>query len=207
MPNWNLSNEAMLGLGLGAVALAFLLILWLIKRSTNPKVCQKKVTGILKRFAGIRQFKVLTDLDLTFEGQTAHFDQVLIGFYGISFITCLGESAAYYGQEQDASWSRVDDGNKKVSFPNPLLTGEKGIDTVRRIFSMNDVYNIQMEHLLVFAGARKKTEVYVKSSVPVLKRKELGQLLNKVKYQKDNSVDVQKLAELLQQYAQRPSVS
>ncbi len=205
MPNWNLSNEAMLGLGLGAVALAFLLILWLIKRSTNPKVCKKKVTGILKRFAGIRQFRVLTDLDLAFEGQTAHFDQVLIGFYGISFITCLGESAAYYGQERDASWSRVDDGNKKVSFPNPLLAGEKGIDTVRRIFSKNDVYNIQMEHLLVFAGARKKTEVYVKSSVPVLKRKELGQLLDKVKYQKDNSVDVQKLAGLLQQYAQKSS--
>lgn len=202
MPNWNLSNEAMLGLGLGAVALAFLLILWLIKRSTNPKVCKKKVTGILKRFAGIRQFKVLTDLDLAFEGQTAHFDQVLIGFYGISFITCLGESAAYYGQERDAIWSRVDDGNKKVSFPNPLLAGEKGIDTVRRIFSKNGVYNIQMEHLLVFAGTRKKTEVYVKSSVPVLKRKELGQLLDKVKYQKDNSVDVQKLAGLLQQYAQ-----
>ena len=54
-------------------------------------------------------------------------------------------------------------------------------------------------------GARKKTEVYVKSTVPVLKRKELGQLLDKVKYQKDNSVDVQKLAGLLQQYAQKSS--
>lgn len=207
MPNWNLSNEAMLGLGLGAVAIAFLLILWLIKRSTNPNVCKKKVTGILKRFAGIRQFKVLTDLDLAFEGQTAHFDQVLIGFYGISFVTCMGESAAYYGQERDAEWSRVSDGNKKIVFPNPLLAGEKGIDTVRRIFSKNNVYNIQMEHLLVFAGARKKTEVYVRSSVPVLKRKELGQLLDKVKYQKDNSVDVEKLAGLLQQYAKNPSAS
>ncbi len=205
MPNWNLSNEMMLALGLTAVALAFLLILWLIRRSANPKVCRKKVTGILKRYAGIRQFRVLTDLDLEFEGNTAHFDQVLIGFYGISFITCLAETAAYYGQRQDEKWSRVDSGNRKVYFPNPLTEGEKGIDTVRRIFSQNKVYNIQMEHLVVFAGARKKTEVYVKASAPVLKRKELKRLLDKVKYQKDNSVDVEALAGLLQKYARKGS--
>lgn len=80
MPNWNLSNEIMLALGLTAVALVFLLILWMIRRSTNPKVCRKKVVGILKRYAAIRQFRVLTDLDLELDGRTAHFDQVLIGF-------------------------------------------------------------------------------------------------------------------------------
>ncbi|MEI3037425.1 MAG: hypothetical protein V8T62_11230 [Oscillospiraceae bacterium] len=42
MPNWNLSNETMLALGLTAVALVFLLILWMIRRSTNPKVCRKR---------------------------------------------------------------------------------------------------------------------------------------------------------------------
>ena len=201
MPNWNLSNETMLALGLTAVALVFLLILWMIRRSTNPKVCRKKVVGILKRYAAIRQFRVLTDLDLELDGRTAHFDQVLIGFYGISFFTCLPESAAYYGQQRDEKWSRVDADGKKTYLPNPLIAGEQGIDTVRRIFAKNNVYNIQMEHLVVFAGARKKTEVYVKASVPTLKRKELKQLLDKVKYQKDNSVDVEMLAGLLEKSA------
>ena len=85
----------MLALGLTAVALVFLLILWMIRRSTNPKVCRKKVVGILKRYAAIRQFRVLTDLDLELDGRTAHFDQVLIGFYEVSFFTCLPDSAAY----------------------------------------------------------------------------------------------------------------
>lgn len=58
---------------------------------------------------------------------------------------------------------------------------------------------------MVFAGARKKTEVYVKASAPVLKRKELKRLLDKVKYQKDNSVDVEALAGLLQKYARKGS--
>ena len=187
MPNWNLSNEATLAVGLTATALVLLLILWLIRRSTNPKVCRRKVTALLKRYAGIRQFKVLADLNLEYEGKKAHFDQVLIGFYG---------------QEQDEKWSRVD-GSKKEYFPNPLIAGEKGIDTVRQIFSKNQVYNIQMEHLVVFAGARKKTEVYVKASAPVLKRKELQQLLGRVKYQKDNSVDVDQLAALLEKYAKK----
>lgn len=41
----------------------------------------------------------------------------------------------------------------------------------------------------------------MKASVPTLKRKELKQLLDKVKYQKDNSVDVEMLAGLLEKYA------
>ena len=44
----------------------------------------------------------------------------------------------------------------KGLFPKPTGGREKGIDTVRRIFSQNKVYNIQMEHLVVFAGARKR---------------------------------------------------
>ncbi|MDD3192840.1 MAG: hypothetical protein PHE47_03170 [Oscillospiraceae bacterium] len=203
MPNWNLSNETMLAVGLTAVALVFLLILWLIRRSTNPKVCRRKVTAMLKRYAGIRQFKVLTDLDLEIDGKTAHFDYALIGFYGISFVTCLGESAAYYGQERDEKWSRVDGGSKKSYFPNPLIEGEKGLAVVRQIFAKHNVYNIQMENLVVFAGSRKKTEVYVKASAPALKRKELRQLLGRVKYQKDNSVDVAQLAGLLEEYAKK----
>ena len=43
MPNWNLSNEIMLALGLTAVALVFLLILWIILRRTKPKVFRKIV--------------------------------------------------------------------------------------------------------------------------------------------------------------------
>lgn len=201
MPNWNLSNETMLALGLTAVALVFLLILWMIRRSTNPKVCRKKVVGILKRYAAIRQFRVLTDLDLELDGRTAHFDQVLIGFYGISFFTCLPESAAYYGQQRDEKWSRVDADGKKTYLPNPADCRGAGDRYGTPYFRENNVYNIQMEHLVVFAGARKKTEVYVKASVPTLKRKELKQLLDKVKYQKDNSVDVEMLAGLLEKYA------
>ena len=45
----------------------------------------------------------------------------------------------------------------------------------------------------------------VKASAPVLKRKELKRLLDKVKYQKDNSVDVEALAGLLQKYARKGS--
>ena len=190
----------MLVVSLVAIGLAFLLILWFVKRSTNPKVCCGKVGGILRRFASIRQFKVLSDLNLEADGKKAHFDYALIGFYGISFVTCLGQSAAYYGQERDAKWSYVVGDNKKTYFPNPVLAGEKAIDAVRTIFSQNKVYNIQMEHLVVFAGARKKTEVFVKTTDPALKRGDLKKLLGKVKYEKDNNVDVAQLAALLEKY-------
>lgn len=201
MGDWKISNETILAVSMVALAVVFLLILWLIRRSTNPKVCRKKVTGILKRFAGIRQFKVLTDLDLEYDGRKAHFDEVLIGFYGISFVTCLNESASYYGQERDEKWSCVKSDNQRFYLPNPVSAGVEGIDVVRHIFSSNQVYNIQMEHLVVFTGSGKKTEVFVKTSSPALKRKDLKNLLGKVKYQKDNSVDVSKLADLLEKYA------
>lgn len=202
MGDWKISNETILAVSMVALAIVFLLILWLIRRSTNPKACRKKVTGILKRFAGIRQFKVLTDLNLEFNGKKAHFDEVLIGFYGISFITCLNESASYYGQEKDQKWSCVKSDNQRAYLPNPVIAGVEGIDVVRRIFSSNQVYNIQMEHLIVFTGSGKKTEIFVKTSSPAVKRKDLAKLLGKVRYQKDNSVDVAQLAALLEQYAE-----
>ena len=198
----NLSNELKLGLVMVLLAAAAIVTLWVMHRATDPKACRNKVKGILKRFAGIRQYKVLSDVTVQYEGKKAHFDQVLIGIYGISFVSVLADTAAYYGQEKDQKWAKVDSKTgKKTYLENPIFAGEKAIELVRRIFSKNNVYNIQMEHLIVFAGAPGKIEMFVKGPAPLLKRKELKRQLDKVRYEEDRGVDMEKLAKLLQEYA------
>ncbi len=199
MPGENFSTVLGILAGIATSVLILLIVLWLIRRSTNPKICKKKVTNILKRFALIRHFSVLSDVNIAFDGKTAHFDNILVGFYGISFIVCISETAAFYGQEDDEKWSRMVK-DKKEYFPNPLIEAGKAEGIVRNILSKNQVYNVPIEKLLVFAGAHRKTEVNVKTSVPALKRKELKKQLDKVKYQKDLSVNVGQITDLLNKY-------
>lgn len=199
----NLSNELKLGLALVLIALTAILSLWMLHRATDPKTCKNKVKGMLKRFAALRQYKVLSDVTVQYEGKKAHFDQILVGVYGISFVSCLADSAAYYGQEREEKWAKVDSKTgKKSYFANPITAGEKAIDLVRRVFSKNNVYGIQMEHLIVFAGSPRKTEIFVKGSIPMLRRSDLKKLLDKVRYEEDRGVDVEKIVKLLQDHAE-----
>ena len=57
-----------------------------------------------------------------------------------------------------------------------------------------------MEPMIIFSPLRKKTEIYVHETVPFLRVNELRGHLDKVKYDKDNDVDVPLLVSLIQKY-------
>ncbi|MDD2955584.1 MAG: hypothetical protein PHD67_04625 [Oscillospiraceae bacterium] len=188
-------------LTIGAVLL-LIICLWVVLAIHNagvPKHCHKKAARLLKKYAGIRNFKVLTDLDVEINGRKAHFDDVLVGFFGILFVTTLDETASYYGTEREERWTVVNKGAKSY-FPNPVKQGLETVDVARTIFSKNGVYNIQMEHVALLTGWDKKTETFIPAGLPVYRKKELKQYLLKSKFEKDNDVDVERLCGLLEQY-------
>jgi hypothetical protein len=185
----------------GAVLL-LVICLWVvfaIRNASIPRHCHKKAAGMLKKYARIRNFKVLSDVDLKIGERGAHFDDILVGFFGILFVTTLDETASYYGTEREERWTVVNK-EKRSYFPNPVKQGVEMVDVVRTIFSKNDIYNIQMEHVVLFTGWDKKVETFIPSGLPVYRKKELKQYLMKTKFEKDNDVDVERLCALLEQY-------
>lgn len=185
----------------GAVLLLVicLLVVVAIHNAGIPRHSHKKARKILQRYAGIRNFKVLSDIDLEIGGKSAHFDGVLVGFFGILFVTTLDETASYYGTEREERWTVVKK-EEKSYFPNPIQRGVEMVDVVRTIFSKNNVYNIQMEHVVLFTGWDKKVETFISAGLPVYRKKELKQYLKKARFEKDNDVDVDQLCALLEKY-------
>jgi hypothetical protein len=160
------------------------------------------VSALLKKFAGVRSFKVLENLTLvTGKKETVTIDRALITFNHVILFQIREENGSIYGGFKDPTWISVktDKENNtigKVTFENPVLTAQKGNDAVRRILARNKLGKVQTEFYVVFGDP--KTELSIGKNMPVLDSKALKTLLGRSKYSEDGPVDVAAVAELLQ---------
>ena len=73
------------------VALAVVL-LWYLRKSmlfSKGNYGKKTVKSILNRYAISRNYKVLENVQLQLDGKTQTIDFVLVGFFGLLFVSCL----------------------------------------------------------------------------------------------------------------------
>ena len=159
---------------------------------------EKKVAGILKRFAGIRSFKVINDIYLPLYDKTTQLDHILIGFFGMIVIETKNYKGDIYGAPKDKEWLHVV-GDEKNKFYNPIMQNQTHIDAIRHIFAKEKIYNINIDSLIVFTGGRK-SHLYIPKNLPVIKLRKLKKVLHKSAYEKDNDVDVEKLYNTLMEH-------
>lgn len=189
-----------LGAAILAVILLLILALCLIQMR-NRKLGidgKRKVAAILKRFAGIRSFRVLNDLTLKTPKHEVKIDHVLIGFFGILVVNTKNLRGAVYGDGRGKNWTNVitkKEKEIKSSFPNPLLENQLAVEAIREVLSSNNVYKVSIESYVVFT--RRKTSLYVPKGIAVLSLKDFRKLLKRSKYSADGDVDVKKVAEVL----------
>ncbi|MEG2852239.1 MAG: hypothetical protein RR879_05225, partial [Hydrogenoanaerobacterium sp.] len=125
-----------------------------------------------------------------------HLDYIMVGFFGLLLVNAEVQNADYYGGEKDEQWAFVKK-DVKTRFDNPLKEGETAMELLRSSFAKNDIYSIQMEQIVVFTASFRKTALYVKDTLPVVKVRKLGAFLDKTRFEKDNDVDVEKLCEII----------
>ena len=189
-----------LAAAVAAVILILILICLLLVRNDRKKGVDgtKKVSRILKRFAGIRSFKVLNDLTLKTAKKNVHIDHILIGFFGIMVVNTQNLPGSIYGDGRGKNWTHVVTKNgreAKTSFPNPLLENQQAVDAVREVLSTNGVYKVNIESWVVFT--RKKASLNLPKGLSVLGIKNFKKLLKKSRYSADGNVNVPQVASLL----------
>lgn len=189
-----------LAAAVAAVILILILIRLLLVRNDRKKGVDgtKKVSRILKRFAGIRSFKVLNDLTLKTAKKNVHIDHILIGFFGIMVVNTQNLPGSIYGDGRGKNWTHVVTKNgreTKTSFPNPLLENQQAVDAVREVLSTNGVYKVNIESWVVFT--RRKASLNVPKGLSVLTLKGFRKLLKRSKYSADGPVDVALVADTL----------
>lgn len=155
---------------------------------------EKKVARVLRKFAGIRSFKVLNDVYLPLYDKTTQVDHILVGFFGLLVIETKNLAGEVYGDPKKKEWLHIV-GKERHKLYNPLMQNQAHIDCIRHILGKANIYNVQIESLVVFT--RNKTELYLPKGLPIIKIKQLRKFLKQERFAKDNNLDVEKVVQVL----------
>ena len=151
-----------------------------------------KVKTTLKRFANLRDYKVLSDVILK-DGQNQHkIDYVMIGEFGILCLCGYDGKGELYGNENDRNFVTVDKKMNRTMAPNLIKTAKKNQEVLRSFVADKKFYNIKIETAIVIEN-KNCQPLFSASDVPVVKLQELSKFLNKEKFELDNKVKTQEI--------------
>lgn len=182
--------------------IAAVVIAWYLTKTlrfSKGNYGKKTVKSVLKRYAFSRNYKVLENVEMEFNGKTQTIDFVLVGFFGLLFVSALQGKGDFYGDFKEEHWSFVDS-EKKVRFDNPVMEMEKKVDMFRALMAKKKVYNLKIDTAVVIVGAKSDVPMYlshVGNENIVMTVNQFKKLLEKEKFEKDNNVDVPALVDIL----------
>lgn len=183
---------------IGAIILAVVLILAALVFLKNYKIKkdgkdgEKKVANELKKYAVIRSYKVINDLHLPLYDKSTQIDHILIGFFGLLVIETKSVSGEIYGDPKKKEWSAIAaKTGKKRELYNPLMQNQTHIDCIRHHLGLQNIYNVNIESLIVFPT--KKVQLNVPKKLPVVNFKQFKKYIRQPRFEKDANYDVEKL--------------
>mgnify|MGYP004656761299 CR=1 FL=1 len=173
----------------GAAVLAALAV----KRSRlkNGVYGQKKLYSTLKSFSALRGFRVLSGVTLRHGGRTAYIENLLVSFYGLLLVYTVNDKCEYYGERRGMKWTRVGEKTRET-VPNMVRDGENAMSLLREILGRSGIYNMQIEQYVVTTRRLKggATQMFVSGCPEITTLSQFKKQIHKVKYEKDNNVDV-----------------
>ena len=189
------------GVTILVVLIAVISLLVFLRKKKTDKIGvkgEKKVAKILKPWALMRSYKVINGLYLPLYDGTTEIDHIIIGFFGMIVIETKNMGGEIYGDVKAKDWTHIM-GDKKHKMYNPVMQNQAHIDCIRHCFAKEKIYNINIDNVVVFAN--NKAQLFLqKGDATIIKISQLKKLLNKVKYEKDKDVDVDKLYNALMKY-------
>lgn len=152
---------------------------------------------ITKRFAALHQYQVIAPAQLAKDGKFADLDFILVGWFGLLCVKCVGLGGQIYGSVEDEMWLQLD-GDKRVSFANPMRAAEADTRLVRDTLFAAKLRNLQVETVCVFTN--KKAMLMLPRTTGHYTMKDFKALLDKSKYDQDKGVDIPKTVEAVKKW-------
>ena len=196
-----MNNSVIILIAVVAFCAAVFIAWYLMKnlRFTKGKYGKQTVKSILKRFAFPRKYKVLENVSMELDGKTQTIDFVMVGEFGLLFVSALQGKGDFYGDFTEEYWSFVDN-EKKVRFLNPVKEMDKKLDMFRRLMAKKKVYNLKIESAVVIVGSKADAPMYLshvgKENI-VMTVNQFKKLLEKEKFEQDNNIDVAAVTDVL----------
>ena len=196
-----MNNSVIILIAVVAFCAAVFIAWYLMKnlRFTKGNYGKQTVKSILKRFAFPRKYKVLENVSMELDGKTQTIDFVMVGEFGLLFVSALQGTGDFYGDFTEEYWSFVDN-EKKVRFLNPVKEMDKKLDMFRRLMAKKKVYNLKIESAVVIVGSKADAPMYLshvgKENI-VMTVNQFKKLLEKEKFEQDNNIDVAAVTDVL----------
>lgn len=196
-----MNNSVIILIAVVAFCTAVFIAWYLMKnlRFTKGNYGKQTVKSILKRFAFPRKYKVLENVSMELDGKTQTIDFVMVGEFGLLFVSALQGKGDFYGDFTEEYWSFVDN-EKKVRFLNPVKEMDKKLDMFRRLMAKKKVYNLKIESAVVIVGSKADAPMYLshvgKENI-VMTVNQFKKLLEKEKFEQDNNIDVAAVTDVL----------
>ena len=153
---------------------------------------------ITRRFAALHQYQVIAPAQLAKDGKFADLDFILVGWFGLLCVKCIGLGGQIYGSLEDEMWLQLD-GDKRVSFANPMRAAEADTRLVRDTLFAAKLRNLGVETVCVFTN--KSATLMLPRTTGHYTVKEFKALLDKSKYEQDKGVDIPKTVEAVKKWA------
>lgn len=150
-----------------------------------------------RRFALLHQYQVLAPAQLAKDGKCADLDFILVGWFGLLCVKCIGLGGQLYGSREDEMWLQVD-AERRVSFANPIRAAEADTRLVRDVLFTEGLRGISVETVCVFTN--QKAALALPRGMEYYTAKEFSALLGKSKYEQDKRVDIPKTVEALKKW-------
>lgn len=145
--------------------------------------------GIAKRFAAMRQFAIINPANIAKDGKFADLDFIMVGFFGVLGVKCIGRGGEIYGSVGDAMWLQVAE-NKRTSFENPMKTAQADGRVIRDTLFAAGMKNVPVEVVCVFTN--KRATLALPRSTGHFTVKDFKSYLSKEKFEQDKGIDVEK---------------
>ncbi len=183
------------------IVLLILLILYILTSIKMKKGIYlfSKISQILKRYAGIRRFKVLNNITIKQGDKEITIPHILIGFFGVLIINSVSAKGDVYGKVSDKNWIFYGDNNERIAKSNPIDYAGDCEQAIRKIFSTENIYKINIDTVSCIFLPKKKN-LYCDKTDKIIKLNQLKTYLGKSKFEKDNNIEVEKLYDAIIKY-------
>ena len=158
------------------------------------------VSKALKRYASPRGMTVLSDVSISNGNENAHFDHVLIGYFGVLFVQSIQGAGSFWGDGKQDTWAFSDEKSKtKLLFKNPFDEMNAKLSIFRSVLAQNKQYKVPVDNAVVIVTLGDAPRMYlsnIKDSDTIMLDSQLSAFLRDERFEKDNGVDVEAVAKL-----------
>lgn len=183
---------------------AAVVVAWYLGKSvrfSKGNYGKKTAKSVLRRYAATHNFKLLENVEMELDGSSQTIDFVLVGFFGLIFVSALQGKGDFYGDFKEEKWTFVDE-EQRIRFNNPVIEMDKKLEMFRRIIAQKKVYNLKVDTAIVVVSTKTDVPMYlsnVRENNPVMNVEQFRKMLGNEKYERDNNVDVDAVCKVLRE--------